>query len=107
MVGMPLITPWMLQEQFQVDWVKLVPLLMASPLKDWRMEQLLLTECFLTCSRYLVSNTQLPSRLISPSDKCKKLSRHFLLHSIIGMGSHDHYTKYQGLFSWLLEKNLD
>ena len=37
---MPLITPWMLQEQFQVDWVKLVPLLMASPLKDWRMEQL-------------------------------------------------------------------
>ena len=40
--------------------------------------------------------TQLPGRLFSPSDICKKLSRHFLLHFPIGMGSYDHHAKYQG-----------
>ena len=29
---------------------------------------------------------QLPGRIFSPSDKCKKLSHHFLLHFPIGMG---------------------
>ena len=41
---------------------------------------------------------QLPGRLFSPSDKCKKLSHHFLLHFLIGMGSYDHHAKYQGVF---------
>ena len=45
--------------------------------------------------RYL---SQLPGRLFSPSDKCKKLSHHFLLHFPIGMGSYDHHAKYQGVF---------
>ena len=30
---------------------------------------------------------QLPGRLFSPSNICKKLSHHFLLHFPIGMGS--------------------
>ena len=42
--------------------------------------------------------TQLPGRLLSPSDICKKLSHHFLLHFPIGMGSYDHHAKYQGVF---------
>ena len=42
--------------------------------------------------------SQLPGRLFSPSDKCKKLSHHFLLHFLINMGSCDHHTKYQGVF---------
>ena len=45
--------------------------------------------------------SQLPGRLFKPkcqSDKCKKLSQHFLLHFSIGMGSYDHLTKYQGVF---------
>ena len=42
--------------------------------------------------------SQLPGRLFSPSDICKKLSHHFLLHFPIGMGSYDHHTKYQGVF---------
>ena len=42
--------------------------------------------------------TQLPGRLFSPCDKCKKLSHHFLLHFPIGMGSYDHHAKYQGVF---------
>ena len=28
----------------------------------------------------------------------KKLSHHFLLHFLIGIGSYDHHTKYQGVF---------
>ena len=28
----------------------------------------------------------------------KKLSHHFLLHFLIGMGSYDHHAKYQGVF---------
>ena len=32
--------------------------------------------------------SQLPGRLISPSDICKKLSHHFLLHFPIGLGSY-------------------
>ena len=42
--------------------------------------------------------TQLPGRLISPDDICKKLSHHFLLHFLIGMGSYDHHAKDQGVF---------
>ena len=42
--------------------------------------------------------SQLPGRLFSPSDKCKKLSHHFLLHFSIGMGSNGHHAKYQGVF---------
>ena len=42
--------------------------------------------------------TQLRGRLFSPSDICKKLSHHFLLHFPIGMGSYDHHAKYQGVF---------
>ena len=42
--------------------------------------------------------SQIPGRLFSPSDKCKKLSHHFLLHLPIGMGSYDHHAKYQGVF---------
>ena len=42
--------------------------------------------------------SQLPGRLFSPSDICKKLSHHFLLHFSIGMGSYDHHAKYQGVF---------
>jgi len=38
---------------------------------------------------------QLPGLLSSPSDISKKLSHHFSLHFPIGMGSHDHHTKYQ------------
>ena len=45
--------------------------------------------------------TQLPGRLFSPSDLCKKLSHHFLLHFSIGMGSYDHHAKYQGVFPYL------
>ena len=41
---------------------------------------------------------QLPGRLFSPSEICKKLSHHFLLHFSIGMGSYDHHAKYQGVF---------
>ena len=41
---------------------------------------------------------QLPGRLFSPRDICKKLSHHFLLHFPIGMGSYDHHAKYQGVF---------
>ena len=41
---------------------------------------------------------ELPGRLFSPSDKCKKLSHHILLHFPIGMGSYDHHAKYQGVF---------
>ena len=48
-----------------------------------------------------VCMTQLPGRLFSPSDKCKKLSHHFLLHFSIGMGSYDHHAKYQGVFPQL------
>ena len=43
-------------------------------------------------------SSQLPGRLFSPSDICKKLSHHFLLHLPIGMGSYDHHAKYQGVF---------
>ena len=42
--------------------------------------------------------SQLPGGLFSPSDICKKLSHHFLLHFPIGMGSYDHHAKYQGVF---------
>ena len=42
--------------------------------------------------------TQVPCRLFSPSDICKKLSHHFLLHFPIDMGSYDHHAKYQGVF---------
>ena len=42
--------------------------------------------------------SQLPGRLFSPSDICKKLSHHFLLHFPIGMGSYDHHAKYEGVF---------
>ena len=51
--------------------------------------------------KHVVTNTdmpQLPGRLFSPSDICKKLSHHFLLHFSIGMGSYDHHAKYQGVF---------
>ena len=41
---------------------------------------------------------QLPGGLFSPSDICKKLSHHFLLHFPIGMDSYDHHVKYQGVF---------
>ena len=41
---------------------------------------------------------QLPGRLYSPSDKCEKLSHHFLLHFSISMGSYDHHVKYQCVF---------
>ena len=41
---------------------------------------------------------QVPGRLFSPSDKCKKLSHHFLLHVSVGMGFYDHHAKYQGVF---------
>ena len=49
-------------------------------------------------SFYNVKYAQLPGRLFSPSDRCKKLSHHFLLHFSISMGSYDHHTKYQGVF---------
>ena len=39
-----------------------------------------------------------PQYIYSPSDKCKKLSHHFLLHFPIGMGSYDHHARYQGVF---------
>ena len=45
-----------------------------------------------------VGLSQLPGRLFSPSDICKKLSHYFLLHFPIGMGSYDHHAKYQGVF---------
>ena len=51
---------------------------------------------FLGCES--LAEAQLPGRLFSPSDKCKKLSHHFLLHFSIGMGSYDHHAKYQGVF---------
>ena len=38
-------------------------------------------------SNFDVVRSQLRGRLFSPSDKCKKLSHHFLLHFLIGMGS--------------------
>ena len=41
---------------------------------------------------------QLPGRLFSPSDKCKKLPHHFLLHFSIGMGSYNCPAKYRGVF---------
>ena len=41
---------------------------------------------------------QLPGRLFSPSDMCKKLSQHFLLHFWIDIGCYDHHAKYQGVF---------
>ena len=52
--------------------------------------------------RYDFKEPQLPGRLFSPSDICKRLSHHFLLHSSIGMGSYDHHPKYQGVFQDLL-----
>ena len=45
-----------------------------------------------------IEESQLPGRLFSPSDNCKKMSHHFLLHFSIGMGSYDHHTKYQDVF---------
>ena len=45
-----------------------------------------------------IDTSQLPGRLFSPSDNCKKLSHNFLLHFSIGMGSYDHHAKYQGVF---------
>ena len=42
--------------------------------------------------------SQLPGRLFSPSDVCKKQSHYFLLHFQIGMGSYDHQAKDQGVF---------
>ena len=45
-----------------------------------------------------VLEAQLPGRLFSPSDICKKLSHHFLLHFPIAMGSYDHHAKYQDVF---------
>ena len=41
------------------------------------------------CSSYtaMVRRAQLPGRLFSPSDTCKKISHHFLLYFPIGMGS--------------------
>ena len=60
--------------------------------------------------RFLTKNQQPPRKLLnfenwvnrdklsSPSDNCKKLSHHFLLHFSIGIGSYDHNTKYLGLF---------
>ena len=45
-----------------------------------------------------IQSTQLPGRLFSPSDRCQKLSHHFLLHFTIDMGSYDHHAKYQGVF---------
>ena len=47
---------------------------------------------------YHVAKAQLPGRLFSPGEICKKLSHHFLLHFPIGMGSYDHHAKYQGVF---------
>ena len=49
-----------------------------------------------------VGKSQLPGRLFSPSDISKNLSRHFLLHFSIGMGSYDHHAIYQGVFMDLL-----
>jgi len=49
-----------------------------------------------------ILDTQLPGRLFSPSDISKKLSHNFLLHFPIGMGSHDHHAKHQGVFMGLL-----
>ena len=46
----------------------------------------------------ILPKPQLPGRLFSPSDICKKLSHHFLLHFLIGMGSYDHHSKYQGVY---------
>jgi hypothetical protein len=40
----------------------------------------------LKVNNYFMSS-QLPGRLFSPCDICKKLSHHFLLHFSIGMGS--------------------
>ena len=45
-----------------------------------------------------IPTTQLPGRLFSPSNICKKLSHHFLLHFPIVMGSYVHHAKYQGVF---------
>ena len=53
-----------------------------------------------------LSMTQFPGRLFSQSDKCKKLSHHFLLHFPIGIGSYDHHAKYQDVFP-LKEEILD
>ena len=38
--------------------------------------------------------------------KAKKLSHHFLLHFLIGMGSYDHHAKYQGVFMDLNSNTL-
>ena len=46
---------------------------------------------------------QLPGRLFSPSDICKKLPYHFLLHFRIDIGFYDNHKKYQGVFSDPLE----
>ena len=47
---------------------------------------------------HLLLYTQIPGRLFSPGDTCKKLSYHFLLHFPIGMSPYDHHAKYQGVF---------
>ena len=52
------------------------------------------------------SASQLPGRRFSPGDISKKLSRHFLLHFPIGMGSYDHHAKYQGVFPDLLQNTF-
>jgi hypothetical protein len=45
----------------------------------------------------MLNAAQLPGRLFSASDKCKKLSHHIFLHLPIGMGSYDHHAKYQSV----------
>ena len=56
--------------------------------------------------RTSVVRSQFPGRLFSWSDKSKKLSRHFLLHFWIDIGSYDHHAKYQGVFQDLLENTF-
>ena len=58
----------------------------------------LLLDPTLPTEQFDLNNSQLPGRIFSPSDKCKKLSYYFLLHFSIGMGSYDHHAKYQGVF---------
>jgi hypothetical protein len=55
--------------------------------------------------KYVLSS-QLPGRLFSPNDICKKLSHHFLLRFPIGMGSYENHAKYQGVFPYLLENTF-
>ena len=42
--------------------------------------------------------SQLPDRLFSQRDICKKLSQYFFLHFPIGIGSYDQHAKYQDVF---------